>query len=38
MIFILKDILTPHILMDCTNSMEFNDSREIYLLEKFKIK
>ena len=24
--------------MDCLNAMDFNDSREIYLLEGFKIK
>jgi hypothetical protein len=24
--------------MDCVNAMTFNDSREIYILEEFKIK
>jgi len=28
----------PHILMDCINALEMNDSREIYKLEEYKIK
>lgn len=25
----------PHLLMDCVNALEQNDSREIYLLEQY---
>jgi hypothetical protein len=28
----------PHILIDCMNALEMNDSREIYKLEEYKIK
>ena len=27
----------PHLLMDCINAMEQNDSREIYILNEYQI-